>query len=81
MTPKLYRCEVTFVYYAIGDSPEDARGECREALADTPVSEMTEVEPFQGLEVANRDGWSPEALVYGTQQDLTLLAAVKQCAS
>ena len=75
MTQKLYRCEVTFVYYALADSPREAADFARDAAADTVLDESVDAEAYSGL-IPTCDlevGWDTGSCVYHNgSQDITL---------
>ncbi len=77
---KLYKCEYTFTYYAVAETPEDAQDLVIEAI-ETETHHPANTAVLQVKDTNHRieDGWDRNSLVYGSNNELTLGQALKEC--
>ena len=77
---KLFRCEVNFTYYCLAENATKAGYLARDAAADISLSDCVDTDSVYTFSLCYTDGWLPNSLVYGTQEDVTLEQAIAKYA-
>lgn len=76
---KLFRVDVEFSYYIVAASGEEAAEAVDHVVASTrDLTDCVHAEEMVGPPAYYADGWEPDSIVYGLDEDLTLDEAISR---